>query len=215
MYKNIQTYFEPCDNCGICCKTPGIFLPEEIGPLAGHFGMDPEELFRTYLIAELFTPNVEWVPAFVLSPVLLDIKGNRTSDYLSDSSYARNRDKSCIFRNNEAAACMVHEHKPFGCSLLICGKMTRAKPLILNKTYYYHRWVNSQDILFSVFPRLKALYRDLLNLISCLPDGGLARRMSLTRSNSLICNEIANVLNGRPCRTDAFFYRLPPEPDNA
>jgi Fe-S-cluster containining protein len=184
MHKNIERYFEPCDNCGACCKTPGIFLPDQIDLLVRHLRMDREEFFRRYLIAELFTPHVESVPAFVLAPVKTDSEGNRTGSYLSDAQYARAADKNCIFRDNAAALCGVHEYKPFGCSLLICGKMTRAKPITLNKTYYYHRWINSQEILFTVFPQLVRLYQELNRLILKLPSGGLDRRISLKKGNS-------------------------------
>ena len=87
MFKNPGLYFESFDNCGDCCRIPGIFLPPEIDPLGNHLGMDREELFRRFLIAELFTPAVKLSPAFVISPVK-QTGGKRYADLLSDHGYA-------------------------------------------------------------------------------------------------------------------------------
>lgn len=171
--------------------------------------MDRQEFFHRYLIAELFTPHVESAPAFVLAPVKTDCAGIRTGSCLSDARYARAVNQNCIFRDPVGARCEVHQYKPFGCSLLLCGKMTRAKAIMLNKTYYYHHWVHSQEILFSVFPQLIGLHRELLQLISNLPGKGLDRRRSLTKGNLLIGGEIATLMNGVSDSTA--FYRLSSE----
>jgi hypothetical protein len=42
-----------------CCRIPGIFLPREIDPVGSYLRLDRRDLFRRYLIAELFTPVME------------------------------------------------------------------------------------------------------------------------------------------------------------
>ena len=202
MFKNPELYFESCDNCGDCCRIPGIFLPPEIDPLGNHLGMDREELFRRFLIAELFTPAVKLSPAFVISPVK-QASGRRHADLLSDHGYVHALHQRCIFRDEGARSCGVHGVKPFGCTLLICGKMTRARPIMLNKTYYYHQWTGSQDMLFSIFPKLESAYRNLLKAVGNLPDDGAKRRAALKKGNEIIRGELTMILNrhsgaGRP-----------------
>jgi Fe-S-cluster containining protein len=196
VYRNLEQYFGACENCGTCCTIPGIFLPHEIDLLADHLKLDRAGLFRTYLIAELFTPDVESAPAFVISPVKKMPSGSRYAEFLSRGKYAAIRDAPCIFRNTAARSCGIYLHKPFGCSLLICGRMTKARPLMLNKTYYYHRWLDSQAILFSVFPGLGPLYRKLLDTVSPLPLPGKQRIAALIRGNAIISSEISGIMNG-------------------
>jgi Fe-S-cluster containining protein len=208
IYQNLEQYFGPCENCGDCCAIPGIFLPHEIDLLGNHLQLDRENLFRTYLIAELFTPHAESVPAFVISPVKTISHGGRDEMFLSDGRYARVRDAACIFRNSAARSCGIHEHKPFGCTLLICGRMTKARPLMLNKTYYYHRWLDSQAILFSIFPGLAPLYQRLIETVSPLPMPGKNRIAALAKGNAIIGIEMSEMMNGRRSRQPPF-YRGP------
>jgi Fe-S-cluster containining protein len=195
MFKNPERYFGSCDNCGDCCRIPGIFLPPEVDLLGNHLGMDREELFRRFLIAELFTPTVKSSPAFVISPVK-QAGGKRYADLLSDHGYVRALRQTCIFRDGGTRSCGVHGVKPFGCTLLICGKMTKARPIMLNKTYYYHRWAGAQDILFSIFPKLERVYRNLLEAVGNLPDDDAGRRAALKKGNEIIRDELSRVLNG-------------------
>jgi Fe-S-cluster containining protein len=206
MYDNIERYFNACDHCGDCCALPGIFLPEQIGLLSNHLNMDREQLFRKYLIAELFTPHVDMVPCFVISPVKTASNGLRENKLLSDSDYAHIRHGQCVFRDGAGRSCRVHEHKPFGCTLLICGKMTMAKPIMLNKTYYYHRWLGSQAILFSIFPELGTLYERLLAIVSKPPKKGKDRSAAFRKANSIIGTEMAAIMNGHSS-PDKPFYR--------
>jgi hypothetical protein len=127
---------------------------------------------------------------------------------LSDGHYTEVRDEACIFRRRAARSCSIHAHKPFGCSLLICGRMTKAKPLMLNKTYYYHRWLDSQTILFSIFPELAPLYRKLIETVSPLPMPGTSRIAALTEGNAIIGIEMSEMMNGRRSQQRAF-YRGP------
>lgn len=208
IYQNPEQYFGACKNCGACCRIPGIFLPREIDLLGKHLQLDRESLFRTYLIAELFTPHVESLPVFLISPVKSATDGGRDDKFLSDERYATVRETPCIFRNSTARSCGIHTHKPFACSLLICGRMTRARPLMLNKTYYYHQWLESQSILFSIFPELAVLYRKLLETISPLPAPGKSRTKALLKGNSIISNEMSEMMNGRQSLERSFYRGL-------
>lgn len=182
-----------------------MLLPDQIAALGAHLNLDRGQLFRKYLIAELFTPNVESAPAFILSPVKADAEGARHADFLSDRNYARLSHQYCIFRDQDALSCRVHSKKPFGCNLLICGKMTGAKPLMLNKTYYYHKWLPTQGILFDLFPSLEGLYRILLDTVSCLPDDREEREAALHRGNEIIGGEMARMMNGRRAEGRLFY----------
>jgi hypothetical protein len=157
--------------------------------------MDREELFRRILIAELFTPAIKASPAFMISPVKQTC-GERHADFLSDRNYAHALQRRCIFRDEGARSCGVHGVKPFGCTLLICGKMTKARPIVLNKTYYYHQWTGSQDILFSIFPKLERAYRNLLDAVGNLPDDETNRGRALKKGNEIIRDELSVILNG-------------------
>jgi Fe-S-cluster containining protein len=195
VYKDPGRYFAACTNCGDCCRIPGIFLPDEIDRLATDLRLDRIQLFRKYLIAELFTPNAGSAPVFVLSPVKAQASGERCESFLSDRAYAHIRHLHCIFREDHA--CSVYDAKPFGCSLLICGKMTKAKPLLLNKTYYYHQWAGSQEILFSLFPGLENAYQGLLDVLRDLPLSGEKRTAMLARGNAIIRIEFPKIMNGQ------------------
>lgn len=184
---------------------PGIFLPHEIDLLGAHLQLDRESLFRTYLTAELFTPHVESIPAFVISPVRTVPNGDRDERFLSSGDNPRRAGDTCIFRRKAARSCSIYEYKPFGCSLLICSRMTKARPLMLNKTYYYHRWLDSQTILFSIFPELAPLYRKLLDTVSPLPDPGKSRMAALAKGNDIIGNEMSEMMNGRRAEKRSFY----------
>ena len=143
----------------------------------------------------------------MISPVKTIPNGTRHEKFLSDSPYAMVRNAACVFRNSAAHSCSIYGHKPFGCSLLICDKMTRAKPLMLNKTYYYHQWFNSQAILFSIFPELAPLYRKLLKTVFPLPMPGKNRAAALLKGNAIIGDEMSEMMNGSS--REGSFYRVP------
>ncbi len=205
MYKNLERYFGACVNCGSCCTIPGIFLPGQIDLLAGHLKLDKIQLFRKYLVAELFTPDIEAPPAFLISPVKSDSCGVREKNYLSVASTAKTHSAICIFRDNDSRSCRVYDRKPFGCTLLICSKMTKARPITLNKTYYYHHWLDSQGMLFSIFPGLGELYIKLLKIVVPLPRDK-TRKEALVAANIVIGKEISDMMNGRPA-TNSLFYK--------
>ncbi len=206
MYTDLEKYFEDCQNCGECCKIPGIFLPEQVDLLGEHLNLNREQLFRKYFIAELFAPNIQSVPVFVISPVTADGSGERFPNLLSDREFENINHLHCIFRDNGTMSCRIHEFKPFGCHLLICGKMTKAKPITLNKTYYYHKWLDSQKILFSIFPDLESAYHKLLSILSGLPKTEEERGMALDKGNEVINVEMANIMNGHPNLGRPFYF---------
>lgn len=76
---------------------------------------------------------------------------------------------------------------------------------MLNKTYYYHQWLESQSILFSIFPELDPLYRKLLEAVSPLPMPGKNRTTALQKGNSVISVEISEMMNGRRSGERAFY----------
>jgi len=142
-------------NCGQCCKIPGIFLPEQLDHLKDSLHLDMEELFRGYLIAELFTPSEDLDPIFILSPVKADESGERIPVFFADGNYHHIRHLHCIFWNNDKRECAIYDKKPFGCSVLLCDKMTETEPILIRKQYYYHKWLDYQNILFGIFPHLE------------------------------------------------------------
>lgn len=191
IYKNLERYFNPCINCGECCKIPGVFLPEQISTISAHMKIDTEELFKKFLIAEICSLNDTMTPVFVLSPVKVDEKGERYPLHFMDTNYINVRDKFCIFRDNQNKMCTIHENKPFACALLICEKMTADKSLSLEKSFYFHKWKNQQDIIYSVFPELKDVCDRLEHSVKSIADSYKSR-------NDIINKEISMIINGRP-----------------
>jgi Fe-S-cluster containining protein len=198
IYKDLRKYFDECDNCGECCKIPGVLLPEQIDVLANHFNLDRKELFERYLIAELCAPNEAVPPAFVLSPIKVGPNGDRFPGKIFDNNYVNIRDFYCVFRDNEAGICSIHDIRPFGCALLICSKMTKAKPIELNKTFYFHKWIQTQDIVFSIYPELKVIYEELVKTVSLLPTLEEEKAKILGARNKIINEDIATIFNGHP-----------------
>jgi len=82
---------------------------------------------------------------------------------------------------------------------------------MLNKTYYYHRWLDSQAILFSIFPGLAPLYRRLLETVSPLPMPGKSRTAALTKGNAIIGIEMSEMMNGRRSQEPSFYHGHYPE----
>jgi Fe-S-cluster containining protein len=198
IYKDLDQYFNPCTNCGECCKIPGQFLPSQIVTLAEHLKMDIDQLFNRYLIAELCAPDDTTSPVFVLSPVKVDEGGNRFPVRFMDMDYTTILDKYCIFRDNERGTCVINKVKPFACGLLLCPKMTLDKSLSLDKSYYFHKWKDRQDIIFSIFPELRDISERLRSSVNWMAKTRKLR-------NNIICTEIARVMNGIPTRRARIF----------
>lgn len=76
---------------------------------------------------------------------------------------------------------------------------------MLNKTYYYHQWLESQSMLFSIFPELAPLYRKLLEAVSPLPRPGKNRTAALMKGNSIIGIEMSEMMNGRRSQERSFY----------
>jgi hypothetical protein len=69
--------------------------------------------------------------------------------------------------------------------------MTKAKPIELNKSFYYYKWITSQNIIFSIYPEIEAFYKQLSETVSKIP-------IALEARNKIINNEIATIFNGHP-----------------
>jgi Fe-S-cluster containining protein len=154
LYNELKNYIDDCSLCGECCSIPGILLPEQITILTEHFKLNPRQLLDKYLIAELCAPKDSPLPVFLLSPVKVDDKGERFSNKIIDHDYHAIRDKKCIFLDS-SNRCSIHDIKPFGCSMLLCKKMTHGNSICFDKQFYYHRWKDHQQIIFSIFPELE------------------------------------------------------------
>jgi len=199
IYKNLDRYFDDCQNCGGCCTVPGMFLPEQIDVLAAHLGISGSELFSRYLIAEMcaprdcYTASQDFVaPIFVLSPVKVDSAGKRLPDRLFNNEYIYRNNHHCIFRDMQKHRCSIHKFKPFECAVMLCPVMTRDNPVYLGKTYYYHKWKDQQELIFSLIPELKPAHMKLKNSIYRM-------KKSFDQRNRTI-SEIAAALNTSPAK---------------
>ncbi len=199
IYKNLGRYFDDCQNCGGCCTVPGMFLPEQIDVLAAHFGISLSELFSRYLIAEMCAPRDYYAasqdfvaPVFVLSPVKAEPDGKRLPQRLFDVAYINKKNHQCIFRDTQKNRCSIHKVKPFECAVMLCPAMTKDNPVYLGKAYYYHKWKNHQEMVFSVFPDMKPAYMNLKNSVYRM-------KKSFDQRNRTI-SEVATTLNARPAK---------------
>jgi len=86
--------------------------------------------------------------------------------------------------------CGIHEIKPFECSVMLCYGMTKDKPMYLGKGYYHHKWKDSQDIPFSMFPELKNMVGKLRTSVEWL-------KRSFEEKNQIM-SEITTLLNSQP-----------------
>jgi Fe-S-cluster containining protein len=196
IYKNLDRYFDDCQNCGGCCTVPGMFLPEQIDILAEHFSMSRAELFSRYLIAEMCAPKDSYgapgdftAPVFVLSPVKVGPDGKRSPLRLFNNEYIYSKNTHCIFRETKKHRCSIHRVKPFECAVMLCPAITRDNPVYLGKAYYYHKWKDQQEIIFSVFPELRSHFMKLKN--------SLYRMKKSFDERNRTMQEIAAALNSR------------------
>jgi Fe-S-cluster containining protein len=164
MFENLDSYFAECTNCGDCCHTPGDLLPEQVDILANHFRLDRRQLFDKYMVLQIFAPDPGAPPAFLVSPVKSDRNGKRLPQKIVDRAYLDIKHLDCIFRDQASNSCSVHDVKPFACGFLVCAKATRANPILLNNLFFYHRWIDSLDIIFSVYPGLQLLHKQLTEI---------------------------------------------------
>jgi len=185
VFKNLDDYFEPCTNCGDCCHMPGDLLPEQVDILANHLRMNRKELFDRYLVVQLFAPNDTMPPAFLVSAAKVDQKGVRMAQKMVDQEYVDTHHLDCIFRDKAAKGCSVHQIKPFGCAFLICAKTTKANPVLLNKAFFYHRWIDSQDIIFSVYPALEPIHKQLTEVAAKLAQVETEKAKAVEERNRL------------------------------
>ena len=188
---------EPCIECGDCCRIPGMFLPGQIKELARHLSMEPEELFSTYLIAYLWapadrlkTPSECVTPVFVLAPVKADLSGKRLPQKMYETSYDAYPNNYCIFRDRLRGRCTIDGKKPFECTIRACPRRTRDGAIFLGKSFYYHKWKDSRELLFSICEELKPVYKKLEKCTQKI-------RKSLEQRNQIMDEEIANLFNER------------------
>jgi hypothetical protein len=194
----VYNHLEPCTRCGNCCSIPGIFLPEQIAPLAAHFNLRPRELFEHYLIVQMraladtfFCPSNCAPPVFVLSPVKVDMAEKRLPQRMADRVYDQKRLLYCTFFDQKSNACVIQKLKPFECCLTACSKMTKAQSLYLEASFYYHKWKDCQELIFSILPELRPLYKKL-------EKSSQRMRESFERRNRIIRDEIAPLFDGHP-----------------
>jgi len=198
IYKNLDKYFEKCDNCGECCKIPGVLLPEQLTLIAEHLEISTQELFEKHLITELCSPDDYITPVFALSPVKVNANGERHPFHLMDSEYINIKNLHCIFFDKENSKCKIHKVKPFGCDLLICSKMTNDKEINLEKSYYFHKWQSHQNILYDFYPDLEQTANDLNNVVSSIQN-------SFAKRNEIINIRISTIMNGSPMAGTSIF----------
>jgi Fe-S-cluster containining protein len=167
-FEKFHTYFEECINCGDCCHLPGDLLPEQVDLLANHFGLDRRQFFDKYLVVQLFAPNEFLPPAFLATPVKADRSGNRSPHKMVDQAYMDIKHLECIFRDHASKACSIHDIKPLACAFLICSKCTRSNPVLLDWSFFYHHWIGAQHIIFSVYPELENIHKQLVETASKL-----------------------------------------------
>jgi Fe-S-cluster containining protein len=191
-------YIVQCANCGECCRTPGLFLPEQMEAFAAHFGIGLREVFDRYLIAQLWMPSDIFrspsdcvTPVLVLAPVKADGAGKRAPQRCCDQSYMQMGDLHCIFRDNEGKKCTIYSVRPFECSLSACSYMTKDSPMSLGRRYYYHKWKDWQDPVLSIFPEIRPLYEKL-------EQSAREMRESFEMRNQAMYEDIATALNGYP-----------------
>lgn len=198
IYKEtIGDYFRPCSNCGDCCKIPGLFLPQQVEGLAEHFGISARELFDRHLIAELGHAGDNKPVVLVLSPVKMDRAGTRLPHRIIDAEYSSIRDHYCIFYDTRERKCTIHAMKPFDCDTMLCAKMTGSKPFSLDKGYFYHQWVQRQDLVHSMFPGLGRLHASLI-------EGAHRVQEAIELRNRTINEEVAQIVCGKTVKSLPF-----------
>jgi len=190
LFDGLGEYFADCANCGDCCHAPGDLLPQQIDVLATHMGLDRVQVFRKYLIVQIFADKERDIPAFLAAPVKVTPDGKRLPHKMVDQNYMNVRHLNCIFRDQVSQNCSIHHIKPFACKFLICSKCTRANPILLNKAFFYHHWIKAQDIIMSVYPEVAEVYQRIVELISNCPDSERKRIVQERNRLSLIAYQI-------------------------
>jgi len=194
----MQNCLEKCTHCGECCKIPGILLPGQIDVLGGQLGLVRKELFDRYLIAQLCaasdsyaSPDDCLAPVFVVTPVRVGKNGNRLPQRIHDIAYGQARHLHCIFRDRVNNRCSIYQIRPLECAVTLCSHMTGDKPLFLERRFYYNKWKDNQEIVFSALPELRPLYEKLERSVAAMRD-------SFQLRNIVMNGEIATLFNGYP-----------------
>ncbi len=116
-----------CNRSGVCCwKRPGQLTQEDLKRLAGAMGVSEREFFRTYCAVDEFDRGI---------CVILRRKHQTGGKWISaEESFSI--ESPCVFLDDEARVCEVHEIKPSECAVYQCW----AKP----DTEVQVRWTHEQ-----------------------------------------------------------------------
>ncbi len=71
--------------------------------------------------------------------------------------------------------------------------MTKANQITLDKTFYFHKWKDSQDLIFKMVPELEPVYNEMVAAISMIDK-------SYDKRNNIINVEVAKIFNGQPIK---------------
>ncbi len=150
--------FNPCQQCGECCKTPCDLIPSDLPLLLDKFDMPLPDFFKKYLIALIVASPKYADEVLIMVPVRIDASGNRPKKFIADAEYLQTQGQ-CIFLNKNQ--CGIHEQKPFGGRFLQCAKITGSVSIQLSKNQYFAYWVNNQHLFELIFPGVKDISNEL------------------------------------------------------
>lgn len=150
--------FNPCQQCGECCKTPCDLIPSDLPPLLEKFKMDLPDFFKKYLIALIVASPKYADEILMMVPTRVGTTGGRPEKFLADTEYLQSKGQ-CIFLENNR--CGIHELKPFGGRFLQCAKITGSVSIQLSKNQYFAYWVNNQHLFELIFPGFEVISSEL------------------------------------------------------
>jgi len=150
--------FNPCQQCGECCKTPCDLIPSDLPPLLEKFKLNLPDFFKKYLIALIVASPKYAEEVLMMVPVKVDASGNRTKKFLADTEYLQTKGQ-CIFLKKKQ--CGIHKLKPFGGCFLQCAKITGSVSIQLSKNQYFAYWVNNQHLFEYIFPGFENIFSEL------------------------------------------------------
>ncbi len=150
--------FNPCQQCGECCKIPCDLIPSDLPPLLKKFNMSLPDFLKKYLIALIIASPKYADEVLMMVPARVDSLGNRTKKFIADNECLETKGK-CIFL--ERNKCSIHELKPFGGRFLLCAKITGSVSIQLSKNQYFAYWVHNQHLFESIFPGFAKIFDEL------------------------------------------------------
>lgn len=146
-----------CDNCGVCCKNPGLLLPADLNKIQDYLGIKSKELLDKYLILLLIKKDESWI--YAIAP-----RKKRRKDRVVGYNYNLSN-KKCVFWKK---GCVINEVKPYGCSVLVCNKMSD-KEVTQDYGKLLEKWSNSQETVYEIIPKLRNVksLTELSKLMKC------------------------------------------------